>query len=191
MAFGVDEEKPGRKWFFRIVSVAGIVAVIAAIGIFVAKGQALPAILLLFAGLAFAVLFAWSWTGSLFTWLASAKHYVEGVEGDHRHEWYAFKGQRVRVFLDEDREPWFPVSEIAPILELETGEKAFRHYGREEYAIPDSAPEPCLSERGLRRLIRYSAHREAGALGLWLDREVMRVLKNRRDRSRSGPPPHE
>src|SRR4051812_35863653 len=99
MAFGVDEERPFRKWFFRAASAGGLVAVIAAIGVFIGKGNSAVAGALLFVGLAFAILFSWSWTGSLFSSLEGAKRYVEGVEGDGRHEWYAFRGQRVRAFL--------------------------------------------------------------------------------------------
>ena len=181
--FGVDEERPGRKWLFRIISLVALLAVIAGTGLFMRKGQALPAILLLFVAVGFAVLFAWSWTGSLFTMLHRATRYVEGVEGDHRHEWYAFRGKRVRVFLDATQHPWFALSEIAYILELEPDESTFRHYGSLEYATPASAGEKCLSESGLRRLIRYSAHPDAGALGLWLERDVLRLLRNRAERN--------
>ncbi len=154
---------------------------IAAIGLFVRRGASTPAILLLFTVLALAALFSWSWTGSLFTPFEWAKRHIEGVEGDHRHEWYAFKGQRVRVFFDEMQQPWFALDEIAFILALQVDDKTFRHYGPHEYGIPDSASEHCLSEHGLRRLIKYSAHRDAGALGLWLEREVLRVLRRRKE----------
>lgn len=177
--FKVTDERTGRVWFLRIVSLIAIFAVVAAIGLFVRKGDSSAAILLLFTVPVFAVLLSWSWTGSLFTPLEWAKRYVEGVEGDHRHEWYAFKGQRVRVFLDETQQPWFALNEIGFILELTVDETTFRHYGPHEYGIPVSASERCLSESGLRRLIKYSTHPEAGALGLWLEREVLRVLRKR------------
>jgi hypothetical protein len=175
----VSDIRTARAWLLRIASLIGIVAAIVAIGVFVRKGDALSASALIFAAVACSVLFARSWTGFLLTSLESAKHYVEGVEGGHRHEWYAFKGQRVRVFLDANRQPWFALNEIAFILSMNVDKKTFRHYGPHEYGIPESASEDCLSESGLRRLIKYSAHPEAGALGLWLDREVMRVLGNR------------
>jgi prophage antirepressor-like protein len=104
-----------------------------------------------------------------------------GRGGDHRHEWYAFRGRRVRVFLDADRRPWFALGEIAFILSIEADDKAFRNYGPQELGIPESASEKCLSESGLRRLIKYSPHPDAGALGLWLDREVLLVLSKKRD----------
>jgi hypothetical protein len=179
--FKVNDELAGRTWFFRIASIVAILAVIAAIGVFVRKGNATLAILLLFTAPVLAVLFSWSWTGSLFAPFEWAKRYVQGVEGDHRHEWYAFRGQRVRVFLDQMQQPWFALDEIAYILALEVDKATFRNYGPREYGIPESASESCLSESGLRRLIKYSAHADAGALGLWLERDVLRVLRRRRE----------
>lgn len=180
--FKSDDEAGTGTWLLRIASVAGMIAAVVAIGVFMRRGQTFPATMLLFVIVVLAVLFSWSWTGSIFSALARAKGYVEGVEGDHRHEWYAFKGQRVRVFLDAKQQPWFALDEIAFILSLHVDEKAFHHYGSSELAIPESASEKCLSESGLRRLIKYSPHPDAGALGLWMEREVLRVLRNRRER---------
>jgi hypothetical protein len=178
-----DEEAGARTWLLRIASVAGMIAAVVAIGVFMHRGQTFPATMLLFVIVALGVMFSWSWTGSLFSALARAKSYVEGVEGDSRHEWYAFKGQRVRVFLDANQQPWFALNEIAYILSLQVDEKTFRHYGARELGTPESASEKCLSERGLRRLIRHSTHADAGALGLWLERDVLRMLKNRAERN--------
>ena len=169
------------KLVLRIVSLAGIVLAVTAVVAFSRKGNTFAASMMIFAALAFAILFSLAWTDSIFTSLAGAKRYVEGVEGDERHEWYAFKGMRVRVFLDGRKRPWFPLKEIAFILGLEADEHTFRHYGSSDLAVPDSAGEKCLSEAGLRRLVRYSKHPDAGALGLWLDREVLRMLKNRKE----------
>lgn len=182
MAFGVDDERPVRKWFFRIASVAGMVALFVAIGVFVHRGQTFPATMLVIAIVPLAVLFAWSWTGSLFGSLDLAKRYVDGVEGNHRHEWYAFKGQRVRVFLDEKGSPWFALNEIAFILAPDVDEKALRHFGPRELGEPGPESGKCLSEGGLRRLLKHSRHRDAGALGLWLERDVLRMLRNRAER---------
>jgi len=177
--FKVNDTSSVRAWFLRIASLVGLVAAVVAIGVFFRKGDTLTASLLVFASVGCSILFARSWTGSLFTLLESAKHHVQGVEGDHRHEWHAFKGQRVRVFLDANQRPWFALNEIAFILSIKVDDKTFRHYGSRELGIPESARENCLSESGLRRLIKYSAHPDAGALGLWLDREVLRVFSNR------------
>lgn len=115
----------------------------------------------------------------MFTSLGWAKRHIEGVEKNQRHEWYAFKGMRVRVFLDAKQQPWFAVKDIAFILKLKVDGDTFRHHAALEVGVPEAAAESCLSERGLPRLIKYSTHADAGALGLWLEREVLRVLRNR------------
>ncbi len=167
------------KWFLRIASVLGIVAALAGIGWAMRKGNTFAAGSLVFIAVGFAVLLAWSWTGGLFGLIGRATRYVEGVEGDGRHEWYAFKSQRVRVFLDEYRHPWFALEDIAYILSMKPGDATFKSYGPREMAVPESASEPYLSESGLRRLVKYSRHRDAAALGAWIERDVLRVLRNR------------
>ena len=169
------------KLVLRIVSIAGMVIAVTAVVAFSRKGDTFSASMMIFAAVVFAILFSLAWTGSIFSSLERAKRYVEGVEGDERHEWYAFKGMRVRVFLDEQKRPWFPLKEVAFILGLKADEHTFRHYGSSELAVRESAGEKCLSEGGLRRLVRYSKHPDAGALGLWMDREVLRMLKNRKE----------
>ena len=184
--FRVDDEHAGRVWFFRIAPLVAIIAVIAAIGVFFRAGNAPVAIVLLVTACALAVVLAWSWTGFLFASLERAKHYVDGAEGAHRHEWYSFKGQRVRVVLDDMQRPWFAANEIAFILGIEDEKHTFRHYGPHEYGIPESASEHYVSEAGLRHLIKYSTHPDAGALGIWLEREVLRMLRNRKKRRETG-----
>lgn len=179
--FKSDDERAIRTWVFRIVSVVAIFAVIAGISMFLRKGDVLHATMLIATVPVLAFVLSRSWTGFLFTLLERAKRYVEGADGGHRHEWYAFKGQRVRVFLDKTQRPWFALNEIAFILAVKEEENPFRHYGSHEYGIPESASEYCLSEAGLRRLIKYSPHPDAGALGNWLEREVLRVLRNRKE----------
>ena len=181
MPLNPDDLRPGWVWFFRIGSLLAIFAAIAAIVLFARRGNTTFAILLLLITPLFAVVFAWCWTGSLFAPFEWAKRYIDGVEGDHRHEWYSFRGQRVRVFLDEKQQPWFALNEIAFILSLKADDHTFRHYGPHEYGIPEAANESCLSETGLRRVIEYSTHPEAGALGIWLEREVLRTLRKRQE----------
>ena len=177
-----NDGSAGSVWLKRIVSLAAIFAALAAVGYFLRRGDTTTAVLLVVAVPVFAVVFSWIWTGALFSSLEAAKRYVQGAEGADRHEWFSFKSQRVRVFLDETQRPWFPISEIAFILELKVEKNTFRHYGPEECGTPETASEPCLSESGLRRLIRYSAHPDAGALHNWLEREVLRMLRNRKER---------
>ncbi len=159
-----------------------MVAAVVAIGVSVRRSDTFSAGTLVFVAVACAILFAWSWRKSLFAPFEWAKRYVEGVEGDHRHEWYAFRGYRVRVVMDANRQPWFVLDDIAPILALVADKETFRRYGPHEIGTPEPGGEKCLSEGGLRRLIKYSDHRDAGAVGLWLEREVMRILRNRSGR---------
>jgi len=180
--FQFGDERPVLTWVFRIASVLAIVAVLAAISLLDRKRDALYAIMLVATVPLLAFLLSRVWTGWLFTSLARAKSYVEGAEGGHRHEWYSFKGQRVRVFLDKMQRPWFAVNDVAFILDIKDEKSAFRRYGPREYGIPESASEHCISELGLRRLIKYSAHPDAGALGIWLEREVLRMLRNSKER---------
>jgi len=179
MPFKFDEERPGLTWILRIAALAAIVAVLAGIGMFIRKGDAFGAMTLVFVLPLFAVALSWLWTGLLFAPFEWAKRHVQGVEGAHWHEWYAFRGQRVRVFLDEQQRPWFALNEIAFILGLAADGDAFRLYGPDEMGTPESAPEPCLSESGLRRAIKYSLHPAAPALGIWLERDVLRMLRKR------------
>jgi hypothetical protein len=165
------------SWIFRIVSLAAILALLAGIGIYMRNGDSTGATMLVFLTPFFAVALSWCWTGLLFAPFEWAKRHVQGVEGAHRHEWYAFRGQRVRVFIDEQRRPWFALNEIAFILGLAADGDAFRLYGPDEIGKPESAPETCLSESGLRRAIKYSTHPAAPALGIWLERDVLRMVR--------------
>ncbi len=180
--FKGNDERSARAWLFRIVSLLAFFGLIVAIGLAASRGNAGAAVLLILIAPAFAVALSWNWTGLLFAPLEWAKRYVDGAEGDHRHEWYGFKGQRVRVFLDEQQQPWFACNEISFLLGIDDPKTAFRSYAPHEYGTPESASEHCLSEIGLRRLIKYSAHPDAVALGVWLERDVLRMLRNRKAR---------
>jgi hypothetical protein len=180
-AFDDNDECVWCKWLLRTASIAGVVAVIVMVSLSLRRGNTTLAIVLLSTTPVLAYMASRSWTGSLFSGIESARRYVDGVEGDHRHEWYAFRGQRVRVFLDAKQQPWFAATDIAHILDLKVDKLTFRAYGPSEYGAPESASEPYLSERGLRRLLKYSKHLDAGAIGLWLEREVLRVLEKRKE----------
>ena len=172
-------ERAGLMWILRIASLAALAALFVAIGMFIRKGETLGATMLVLVTPVFAVALSRLWTGSVFALFEWAKRHVQGVEGAHRHEWYGFRGQRVRVFIDEQRRPWFALNEIAFILGLAADGDAFRLYGPDEIGTPESASETCLSESGLRRAIKYSMHPAAPALGVWLERDVLRMLRKR------------
>jgi hypothetical protein len=179
MPFKSDEERAGLKWVLRIAALAATLALFAGIGMFIRKGNVVGASVLVFATPVFAVALSWFWTGSLFATFEWAKRHVQGVEGAHRHEWYAFRGQRVRVFIDEQRRPWFALNEIAFLLGLAADGDGFRQYSPDEIGTPESASETYLSESGLRRAIKYSTHPAAPALDVWLERDVLRMLRKR------------
>src|SRR5436190_5797192 len=124
------------RWILRIVSLAAILALLAAIGFYLRNGDAFGATLLISATPLFAVVLSRLWTGSLFTLFEWAKRHVQGVQGAHRHEWYAFRGQRVRVFIDEQERPWFALSEIAFILGIAGDADSFHLYGPDEIGKP-------------------------------------------------------
>ena len=164
--------------FLRIASLAGIIAALVAVGGFIREGDTQNASPMLIVAVFFAILFAWSLRAVYLVPFEWARRYIQGVEGDHRHEWHSFRGWRVRAFAGADGDPWFPIAEIAPILELKVDSATFRNYGPGELGSPESAPGKYLSVSGLRRLVKYSSHRDAPALGLWLDREVLKVHGN-------------
>jgi hypothetical protein len=131
-------------------------------------------------GVAIGLVYVFDLPELMFAALRAARLKVAGVEHAGRHEWYGFKGRRVRLFLDEGGAPWFAVKDVAPILDIADAEDALRHYGAAEVAtLSDAHGEQCLSEAGLRRLLAHAAHPEAGALTLWLDREVLLPLRHR------------
>ena len=60
---------------------------------------------------------------------------------------------------------------------------AFRGYRSAEFGKPPFANEEyCLSESGLRRLLKGSQHPEAHAMLLWLERDVLFPLHERENR---------
>jgi hypothetical protein len=118
----------------------------------------------------------------LFSAFDAARHKVAGVESKERHEWYGFRGTRMRLFLDDRGAPWIAVKELAHVLEIADVDDAFSLYRPTEYASPRFANgEACLSDTGLRRLLKYSRHRDAHAVKLWWEREVLLPLHRRRE----------
>lgn len=120
----------------------------------------------------------------LFWGFDAARAKVQGVEHDGRHDWYGFKGVTLRVFCDESGEPWVAAKEIARVLEIDDVAATLSNFGSGEFARQSFAKdEACLSERGMRRLLKYSRHREAGALLLCFEREILMPLRRRREQS--------
>ena len=78
--------------------------------------------------------------------------------------------------------------EIAHILEAGDVPAAFHGYGPSDFAKqPFAKDEYCLSEAGLRRLLKYSRHPEAHAMLLWLERDVLFPMQRREEQSPNPP----
>jgi hypothetical protein len=73
--------------------------------------------------------------------------------------------------------------EIAHILAAGDVPEAFRGYRPGEFGKqPFAGDEYCLSEAGLRRLLKASQHPEAHPMLLWLERDVLFPLRERGSR---------
>lgn len=170
-----DEREASRKRTVRVATVVGSVIVLylafttlGAFGLFAA------------AGVVIVLVYTFDVPEVLFAGYYAAKKKVQGVEHAGRHDWYSFHGSTIRVFFDDHHRPWMAVKEIAHILGVGEIPEAFRGYRASEFAKqPFAADEYCLSETGLRRLLKASQHPEAHAMLLWLERDVLFSLQRR------------
>ena len=173
-----DDEQRKRKQWMRAAAVIGCVLIVylavVSIGAF-----ALFAV----AGAVIVMVYVFDVPQLLFSGVHAARKKVQGVEHAGRHDWYGFHGSTIRVFFDDRRNPWMAAKEIAHILALGDVPGAFRGYRASEFAQqPFANDEYCLSEAGLRRLLKQSQHPEAHAMLLWLEREVLFPLQRREEK---------
>jgi len=171
------DERASSKWLGRAAAVAacGIV-------VYLAIKHLGPFGLFAVAGAVIVLVYVFDVPQLLFSALERARRKVRGVEHDGRHDWYGFQGNTIRVFFDDRRKPWMAVKEIAHVFQVEDVADAFRQYGPAEFAQqPFANDEYCLSEAGLRRLLKYSRHRDAQAFLLWFEREVLMPLQRRQE----------
>lgn len=172
----VNQRTPG-KWLGRV----GAVAACAAVSV-LAISHLGPFALFPIVGAVVVLVYVLDAPQAIFSIFAAARRKVQGIEHDGRHDWYGFRGTRMRLFFDETGKPWIAAKEITQVLEIRDVAEKFRSYGRAEFAAqPSASGEQCLSEAGLRRLLKYSQHRDAHALLLWFEREVMLPLQRRRE----------
>jgi hypothetical protein len=170
-----DESERKRKRLMRVAAVVGSVIVLylafttlGAFGLFAV------------AGVVIVLVYTFDVPEFLFSGYYAAKKKVQGVEHAGRHDWYSFHGATIRVFFDERRKPWMAAKEIVHILAAGEIRDAFRGYRASEFAQqPFAKDEYCLSETGLRRLLKGSQHPEAHAMLLWLERDVLFPLQRR------------
>ncbi|HTL25641.1 MAG TPA: BRO family protein [Burkholderiales bacterium] len=173
-----DESERKRKRFRKVATLVGCIVVVAVsvplLGAFSLFAIAAAVIVLVYTFDAPDVLFAGYY---------KAKKKVQGVEHEGRHDWYSFHGMTIRVFFDERRKPWMAAKEIAHILAVGGLPDAFRGYRSAEFGKqPFAKGEYCLSEAGLRRLLKSSQHPEAHPMLLWLERDVLFPLRERENR---------
>ena len=170
-----DEQEARRKRFLRIATVVGCVLVVY-LAIVTIGAFALFAV----AGAILVLVYVFDVPQLLFSGVHAARKKVQGVEHAGRHDWYGFHGSTIRVFFDERRNPWMAAKEIAHILAVGDVPGAFRGYRTSEFAKqPFANDEYCLSEAGLRRLLKQSTHPEAHSMLLWLERDVLFPLQRR------------
>jgi len=180
----MDDESYGagrrKKWIVRCVAAA------LSVGFFLWAGSHVrESAFLLFpiVGVAIGLVWIFDVPQWLFSGIDAARHKVAGVEHAGRHEWYGFRGRRVRLFLGADGSPWFLVRDVAPILGVDDPDHALSHYEAFEAApLAAAEGERCLSEVGLRRFLAQTPHAESGAMLLWLEREVLLPLRRRSGR---------
>ena len=170
-----DAQEARRKRLLRIATVVGCVLVVY-LAVVTIGAFALFAV----AGAVIVLVYVFDVPQLLFSGVHAARKKVQGVEHAGRHDWYGFHGSTIRVFFDERRNPWMAAKEIAHILALGDVPQAFRGYRASEFARqPFANDEYCLSEAGLRRLLKQSTHPEAHAMLLWLERDVLFPLQRR------------
>lgn len=176
--FDFDEELRKRKRLYRIAAVVGsVLAVYLAVTTIGAFG------LFAIAGAVIALVYAFDVPEVLFAGYYAAKKKVQGVEHAGRHDWYGFHGTNIRVFFDERKKPWMAAKEIAHILAAGDVPEAFRGYRSAEFGKqPFANDEYCLSEAGLRRMLKASQHPEAHPMLLWLERDVLFPLRERENK---------
>jgi len=179
------EQRTSGKWLGRVAAI-----VVCAVVCFLAISYLGPFAFLPIAGALVVLVYVLDAPQAVFSVFAAARRKVQGIEHDGRHDWYGFRGTTLRLFFDGAGKPWIAVKEVAQILEIDDVAEAFRLYGPAEFTAQSSASdERCLSETGLRRLLKYSRHRDAHALLLWFEREVMLPLRRRRELFPGGVDP--
>jgi len=173
-----DESERKRKRFRKIATVIGSIVVVA-VAVPLLGAFSLFAI----AGVVMVLVYTFDAPEVLFASYYQAKKKVQGVEHAGRHDWYSFHGTTIRVFFDDGHKPWMAAKEIAHILSVGPIPEAFRGYRAREFGRQAFAKdEYCLSEPGLRRLLKGSQHPEAHPMLLWLERDVLFPLRERENR---------
>lgn len=100
---------------------------------------------------------------------------------------YLFEGNEIRVFLDENGNPWFVAKDVCNVLGLDNNREAVSHLDDDEkitVSNPDGNPRAgiphelkAVSESGLYSLIFRSRKPEAKKFRKWVTSEVLPALR--------------
>lgn len=106
---------------------------------------------------------------------------TSGAGGGQAVAPFDFAGQPVRVFTDDQGEPWFVARDVCAVLELPNVSQAVSRLADDEKSTitsSDGGPDRLLvSEAGLYRLIFTSRRPEAEAFRRWVTHEVLPAIR--------------
>jgi len=103
------------------------------------------------------------------------------VWGKESGRWYAYDGQRIRVFT-VDGAPWVAVQDIAAVTGWKNLDERCRRLPPEQCQVVESTEQLCLSEPGIRALFAKRTDPEALKFGLWIERNVLLQFRLARER---------
>ena len=100
----------------------------------------------------------------------------------HGGRHYYFESQEIQVRVDVASEVWLRFADVKACIGGDAA--ALRHFAEHEVSLIDGEGRaPYLSFAGVRRLMRGSRHRDARKFSLWFEREMVKPVQTRRERS--------
>ena len=100
----------------------------------------------------------------------------------HGGRHYYFESQEIQVRIDVANEVWLRFIDVRACIGGDAA--ALRHFAEHEVSLIDGEGRtPYLSFAGVRRLMRNSRHRDAQKFSLWFEREMVKPMLTRRERS--------
>ena len=100
--------------------------------------------------------------------------------------WYAYEGQRVRVFT-MDGAPWIAVRDIAAVMAWKDLEQRCRQLPPEQCRVVEDKGLLCLSENGIQALFAKRTNAHALKFGIWIERNVLIQFRLARERGMPLP----
>ena len=100
----------------------------------------------------------------------------------HGGRHYYFESQEIQVRIDVANEVWLRFIDVKACIGGDPA--ALRHFAGHEMSLIDGEGRASyVSFAGVRRLLRTSRHRDAQKFSLWFERELVKPMQTRRDRS--------